>query len=170
MTSNFICTKVNELIDEYKTNNPFELIDYLKITLVNSNIAELKGYCLSVKGYPYIGVSFLLNEQDRRIVAAHELGHYILHLNETSLYRFEDENIYNSYDKTEYDANIFAANLLVSDGEVDELVRSENMDYFTMCRTLSLPPELLSFKLFSMVSRGYKYNLPMTPKSDFLKS
>ena len=169
MNSNYIYTKVNELIDKYKTNNPFELIEYLKIKLMCSNNEELKGYCISVKNYPYIGVSCLLSEPEQRIVAAHELGHFILHMDQTSLYRFEDDNIYNSSDKTEYQANLFAANLLISDDDVNELVGCEDMDYFKMCNILSVTPDLMAFKLISMANRGYKYNIPIAIKSDFLK-
>ncbi len=71
-------------------------------------------------------------------------------------------------DKTEYQANLFAAELLIDDEDVEELARSEEMDYFTMAHCLSTDPQLLAFKLFSMAKRGYKYNSFITPKSDFL--
>ena len=170
MNSNYIYTKVNELIDKYKTNNPFELIEYLKIKLMSSNNEELKGYCISVKNYPYIGVSRLLSDPEQRIVATHELGHFILHMDQTSLYRFEDDNIYNSSDKTEYQANLFAADLLIPDEDVEDIVKDESINYFSLCSMLSVTPELMSFKLFSMKKRGFNYNTLITPKSDFLRS
>lgn len=77
-------------------------------------------------------------------------------------------NIYDMADKTEYQANLFAADLLIDDEDVEDLARSEEMDYFTMAQYLSTNPQLLAFKLFSMARRGYHYNVLITPKSDFL--
>ena len=67
-------------------------------------------------------------------------------------------NIYNIADKTEYQANLFAADLLLDDDEVDELAMQEGIDFYTMARYLYTNPQLLGFKLFSMANRGYKYN------------
>lgn len=170
MRNDYIYTKVKELTEKYKTNNPFELIDYLKIIFMNSNNEELKGYCISVKSYNYIGVSCLLSDEEQRIVAAHELGHFILHMDHSDQYRFEDDNLYSSDDKTEYQANLFAADLLISDDDVNELADYGDMDYFKMCSLLSVTPDLMVFKLISMSNRGYKYNVPTALKSDFLRN
>ena len=72
--------------------------------------------------------------------------------------------------KTEYQANLFAADFLISDEEVEELTAREDMDYFRMCNELCVSPDLTSFKLFSMIQRGYRYNLPQNLNSTFLKS
>ena len=77
-------------------------------------------------------------------------------------------NIYNIADKTEYQANLFAADLLLDDDEVDELAMQESIDFYTMARYLYTNPQLLGFKLFSMANRGYKYNFHIPPKSTFL--
>jgi hypothetical protein len=44
------------------------------------------------------------------------------------------------------------------------------MDYFRICKELYVRPDLMSFKLFSMIQRGYQYNLPQGLNSTFLKS
>ena len=49
-----------------------------------------------------------------------------------------------------YQANLFAADLLIGDEEVDNLARQDGMDYFTIAKHLSTNPQLLGFKLFSM--------------------
>ena len=99
---------------------------------------------------------------------AHELGHIILYSDKLKSAAHRDMNIYDMTDKTEYQANLFAADLLIDDNDVDELAHQESMDYFTMAKILSTNSQLLGFKMFSMARRGYNYNLSMPPKSDFL--
>ena len=42
-------------------------------------------------------------------------------------------------------------------------------DYFAVEKALSVPAPLLSFKLFSMVRRGYPVRMPVELDSTFLK-
>ena len=53
---------------------------------------------------------------------------------------------------------------------IEELTEQEDMDYFRMCKELYVSPDLMSFKLFSMIQRGYRYNLPQGLNSTFLKN
>lgn len=63
---------------------------------------------------------------------------------------------------------MFAADLLVSDEDVVDLVEKDDLDYYTMASILYVSPELLSFKLYSMTRRGYHYNIPGGIDSAFL--
>ena len=168
MKNNYIYDCVAELIDKYNTSNPFELMDLLYIQCRSSNLDSLKGYCVIIHGIKYVAINEMLSWQERKIVAAHELGHILLHSDKLKAAAHHDLNIYDMADKTEYQANLFAAELLIDDEDVDNLARRDNMDYFTMAKFLSTNPQLLAFKLFSMARRGYNYNLQVPPKSDFL--
>ena len=66
------------------------------------------------------------------------------------------------------EANLFAANLLLSDTDIEKMSQNEDMDYFQMCQSLYLSPELVSFKLFSLTKRGHAYNMPLNLNSKFL--
>ena len=44
----------------------------------------------------------------------------------------------------------------------------EDMDYFSICKYLCTTPDVMSFKLFSLIRRGYTYDLPMGIDSRFL--
>lgn len=168
MKNNYIYDCVANLIDKYNTSNPFELMDLLDIQCCSSNLDALKGYCVIIHGIKYVAINEMLSPQERKIVAAHELGHILLHSDKLKAAAHHEMNIYDMADKTEYQANLFAADLLIDDEDVEDLARSEEMDYFTMAQYLSTNPQLLAFKLFSMARRGYHYNVPITPKSDFL--
>ena len=70
--------------------------------------------------------------------------------------------------ETEYQANLFAADLLIEDEAVEQLSKNEDLDYFSFCSSLYTTPELMSFKLYSLMKRGQKYNMPMDINSGFL--
>ena len=113
-------------------------------------------------------ISSFLSEEEKRIVAAHELGHVVLHRAQLKLAPMKDEYLYNMKDNTEYQANLFAADLLLEDDEIDKMSKNEDLDYFGFCSSLYSSPELMSFKLYSLIQRGQAYHMPMELQSNFL--
>ena len=107
----------------------------------------------------YVMLSSFLLEEEKRIVAAHELGHVILHRTQLKMAPMSDNRLYNMINETEYQANLFAADLLIEDQDVD---------YFSFCSSLYATPELMSFKLYSLMKRGQAYHMPMEINSGFL--
>ena len=138
MKNNYIYDCVADLIDKYNTSNPFELMDLLDIQCCSSNLDALKGYCVIIHGIKYVAINEMLSPQERKIVAAHELGHILLHSDKLKAAAHHEMNIYDMADKTEYQANLFAADLLIDDEDVEDLARSDEMDYFTMAQYLSV--------------------------------
>ncbi|NLV51291.1 MAG: ImmA/IrrE family metallo-endopeptidase [Clostridiales bacterium] len=130
----------------------------------------LKGYCYFSKRTIFVVLNAFLPEVEKRIVAMHEAAHVILHRDLIRVAPMKDNIIYDMTSKTEYQANLFTADFLISDDEVEELTADEDMDYFRMCKALHVSPDLMSFKLFSMIQRGYQYKLPQGLNSTFLKS
>ena len=63
--------------------------------------------------------------------------------------------------------NMFAADLLIDDEDIHALSK-EDMDYFSMCKYLCTTPDVMSFKLFSLIRRGHSYNLTVGMDSMFL--
>ena len=47
----------------------------------------------------------------------------------------QDDTLYNMTDNTEYQANLFAADLLIEDEEIEDMVQNEDLDYFGLCRS-----------------------------------
>ncbi len=76
--------------------------------------------------------------------------------------------LYNMMDSTEYEANLFAADLLLEDDDVAEMSKNEDLNYFSFCSSLDASPELMSFKLYSLMKRGQAYHMPMEIQSNFL--
>ena len=63
---------------------------------------------------------------------------------------------------------LVAADLLIEDQDVAELSKNEDLDYFSFCSSLYATPELMSFKLYSLMKRGQAYHMPMEINSGFL--
>lgn len=76
--------------------------------------------------------------------------------------------LYNMMDSTEYEANLFAADLLLEDDDVAEMSKNEDLNYFSFCSSLDASPELMSFKLYSLMKCGQAYHMPMEIQSNFL--
>lgn len=81
---------------------------------------------------------------------------------------FSEENISFMQDNAEYQANLFAADLLLADADIADMAHNEDRDYFSLCSTLNSTPELMSFKLYSLTKRGQAYHMPMEIQSNFL--
>ena len=167
--SNYIYDKVGKLIKKYHTRNPFDILEQMNVVVKeSSNYHNLKGYCLVSCKTTYVVINSQLSEPEKRIVAANELGHVVLHRSLMKLAPMMDSTIYDMISKTEYEANLFAADLLLSDTDIEEMSQNEDMDYFQMCQSLYVSPELVSFKLFSLTKRGRAYNMPLNLNSKFL--
>ena len=59
----------------------------------------------------YVMLCSFLTEEEKKIVAAHELGHIILHRSQLKMAPMQDETLYNMMDNTEYQANLFATDI-----------------------------------------------------------
>lgn len=159
------------LVRMYKTRDPFELLDALRVVTrftYRFDARGLKGFCTVVNRTRYVVINGKLEESEQRVVASHEAGHIVLHGKELRVGALRDLDIFRAVGKEEREANCFGANLLIPDEEVLDLMRSADANLFSVARRLYVPPEFLSFKLHSLVERGYKLCMPMAPDNRFM--
>ena len=169
MRNEYIYDKTQKLIKRYKTRDPFKMLDEMNVIVgESSNYKQLKGFCFMSCKTIYVVISSRLSDEEKRIVAAHELDHIILHKSQLKMAPMKDDTLYNMLDNTEYQANLFAADLLLSDADIAEMAHNEDLDYFGLCSSLNSTPELMSFKLYSLTKRGQAYHMPMDIHSNFL--
>lgn len=165
---NSIWEQAQRLAEQYGTRDPFELMEYLGINLrIQDNLGNLKGFYYTLSRERYVAVNGKLHPRDQLLVGAHELGHDRLHRELAKVSPLKDFAFYEVTSHTEYEANLFAAEFLISDGDV-EVCLEEELDYLALCRTLGFHPQLVSFKLYGMMGRGYRLNLPEGLNSRFL--
>ena len=138
-------------------SDPFQLLRDLGIVLMISNAFakdHLRGFCTMANGVPYVVINGnLLLHQDRL-------------RDGVPLYDLE---LCSNRSRLEQQANLFAADFLLGDDEVLEQMSGGDADYFAVAKALSVPAPMLSFKLFSMVRRGYPVRMPVELDSTFLK-
>ena len=75
-----------------------------------------------------------------------------------------DTAVYDKRSGTEYEANLFAADLLLRDDDVVEAAGRPEADLGSLCLSLGAAPGLMSFKLRSMYARGL--GIPLLTECD----
>lgn len=157
---------VNRLKKKFRTKDPFEIADACGVSIKYKNFVELKGMYTVIERCPFIFLNESLDEYMEKEVLFHELGHHFLHRH-ISVSAFNEHKLYDMSSKYEIEANTFAANYILSDEDICNNIE----DGFTTEKTamaLCVSHELLLIKLRDMNKRGYKFNIPYNPRSDFL--
>ena len=157
---------VNKLQKKFRTKNPFEIAEACNINIKYRDFKDLKGMYTVMQRCPFIFLNNSLDENMEKVVLFHELGHHFLHRHH-AVSAFKEHGLYDMSSKLEIEANIFAANFIISDEEVME---NAGYGYTTeqAAKALCVPHEVLLIKLNDMNSRGCKLNIPYIPESGFL--
>ena len=109
---NYIKNIVRIYTTKYNTRNPFKLAEFLGIE-VQLGSPGCAGCYMFLKNHRYIFLDQNLEEMELLQVMAHELGHAILHKKQNCYFIRNKTLLLTS--KTEQEANLFAAELLIDD-------------------------------------------------------
>lgn len=170
---NYICSVVDKMRDRYAETDPFKLCDEIGIVTLFAPMGEAssacKGFFLTQSRIRSITINSNLSADFQRIICAHELGHAMLHRDKSGVNAFHDFSFFDGADRLEYEANIFAAELLLPDDEVLKIL-NEDVSFFQAAAKLYVPAELLDFKFRTLKWKGYKVIEPPTNATgNFLK-
>lgn len=173
MSIDLISREVDKIKKKYDELDPVKLCQYMKISLLYHPMGTFKGAC---KGFymeqsrkRVITINSQLEEALQRIILIHEIGHAVLHRNIPGVKSFHDFSLFDETSLYEYQANIFAADFLLTDEDVLKVL-NEDMSFFTAASTLCVPAELLDFKFRILKRKGYQViDPPLNAGSDFLK-
>ena len=108
-----------------------------------------------------------MNDILERILVAHELGHAVLHAQIAMMKGFQEMEVLDGSSLEEDEANFFAAELLLEDSEVLELL--SEYSFFETAKQLYVPAALLDYKFSLLHEKGELVNSMYIRKSDFLK-
>ncbi len=158
---------VLETVRKCRTNNPFELAGSLGIDLDYADLGGLKGFYIVYEKGRYIVINENLDERLMKLVAAHEIGHDCLHRDIAESGGLKETGFFDMKSKPEKEANIFAANLLISDREMLELAE-EGYTIENIAKALGVHYQTALIKAEDMGKRGYEVRVPYVPKSEFL--
>ncbi len=156
------------LIRKYGTRDPFRIAGMLGISVKFISTKRQKGFCRVVLKNPFIFINRNMSEQMQKMTCAHELGHLLMHrdiLTERSfLLEYELFDIRND---TEYEANVFAANLLIDEEELREYMRTQ-ADMVSAAAALDINVNLLMIRLIEMRKNGADLQVPFIPDRKFM--
>ena len=172
MTGEYIAEQVRRLTTHYDETDPERLCTAMAVVLMRQGMGReenaCKGFFLCKCRVRLIMLNADLSRPLQRIVLAHELGHAVLHAKLSADAGFHDFTLFDETSVCEYEANLFAAELLLPDERVMERLE-EDPSFFHAARALHVPPELLDFKFRLMNRRGYHLPIPLDAKSTFLQ-
>ncbi|MCI7224507.1 ImmA/IrrE family metallo-endopeptidase [Fusobacterium sp.] len=128
-----IKVRVNNLIEKYGTKNPLKLTKKLKIDVRYCELGNIKGFYKKILKRKYIFINCKLNNFERKLVLAHELGHAILHSSKDFEFMIDHTRLIRR-SKVEQEANEFASYLIFGDGE--EFEKNHELEY-AVCKNIN---------------------------------
>ena len=164
-----LSTDPESLIIKYGTRDPFRIACLMGHSVKFLKLKRQKGYCTNILNNYFIFINENLSLQMQRMVCAHELGHVILHKDRLrrdesgKIQRIIEMELFDIKDRTEYEANLFAAGLLIDTDEMMGYLR-EGYDIVQTASSLDVNVNLLALKL----SRMMDADLPFPVNSQFL--
>ena len=166
-----IVATVDRITSRFRTRNPQELCTALGIDIVEMDLRrKLKAFYFYQSRISTIVMDENVIELFRPILLAHELGHYCLHREIAMMRGFQELEVLEKRDTDplELEATLFAAELLIRDEQVTDLLNEYT--FFETASILNVPAALLDFK-FAILQKckGYKLSALGIAESDFLK-
>lgn len=144
-----------------------ELISMLGILLYErDNFATLLGLYTAKMHQRVILLNSRVEGFIRLMVLAHEIGHDQLHRNYASCSFLQEETLFFKGDRIEYEANAFAAHLLIDEKEMMMYLRF-GMSVEDAAKNLGVDVNLLLIKLKEMKNMGMDLALPFEPDAMF---
>lgn len=136
---------VRKIVAKYKTRDPFEIADVMGVVTITEDLSgSTNGFYFYHNRSGVICIDSKLSEEMARVVCAHELGHYVLHREDNSV--FLKSFTFYTTNKSEIQANRFAAHLLVPDETLLEY-RDFGFSVNQVASDLGLPVNILELKL-----------------------
>lgn len=164
----YIQNVANKLIKKYDTRDPFQLCQAIGVEVFYADLGSLKGMYKYLKKNRFAVINENLDPFTKTLVCAHELGHDILHQNLARKVCLQEFILYDMKSRPEYEANLFASEILLPDDIILSLAR-DGYDIEQISKELCTDINLIALKVSSMNTRGYRFNNTIDTKCNFLK-
>lgn len=138
----------------------------IKVSFESSYQNLLGMYCYMMKKR-FIFLNSRLDADWLPMVLAHEIGHDQLHRS-LAHYGLQEFELFRMNNSTEYEANAFAAHLLLDNDEIYAALR-EGEDLTAIAQSMNCNINLVLIKLNEMHRLGYDIRLDDTADSHFFK-
>ena len=156
-----------KLKTKYSSSDPFELCSAMGVHVRYADIGSLKGMYKYIKRNYFVLINSSLDRYIARIVCCHELCHHILHRDIARNIGVWDNMLYDMSGRIEQEANLLAAEIMISDDELLEAA-CDGRTVEQVAAELEADKHVVMLKAMSMQGRGYKLNSEFDVKSDYL--
>lgn len=138
------------------------------IRVYREDFRDLLGMYTCIYDLGFIYLNCRLEGPLESMVFAHEIGHDQLHRDQVQGTLLLENALFDTTSRTEYEANAFAAHLLLDDNEILEHLR-EGMDLAAVSKLMNVNENLLLIKLTELKRLGMDLRLPFEPDSLFFQ-
>jgi len=146
--------RANKLIQQCDTRDPFRIAREIGVKVEYDDLGNLKGMYNVIKRNRFAVINNRLNEYLQKLVCAHELGHDQFHRPLAMDTWLQEFMIYNMKTRPEYEANIFAAELLLPDDDILELIEMD-CDFDQIARAMYSDINLVGIKIGALIKKGH---------------
>ena len=164
----YIQNVANKLIKKFDTRDPFQLCQAIGVEVFYADLGSLKGMYKYLKKNRFAVINENLDPFTKTLVCAHELGHDILHQNLARKVCLQEFILYDMKSRPEYEANLFASEILLPDDIILNLAR-DGYDIEQISKELCTDINLIALMVSSMNTRGYRFDNTIDAKCNFLK-
>ena len=158
-----IIEKANQIISRSESRDPRNIAESLGIIILERPFKKQLGAYQKISNTHFIFIKQDLNEALYNIVLMHEIAHFLLHQEYlTDNFFILDSDLFGQKNQMEYEANYFAAQVLLPDEEffeflkygytVDQIVSATGSNK----NLVSLKVELLKKQGFQLRSQPYQ--------------
>lgn len=163
----YIYSKATEMVKQTGTRNPMKIASEIGVML---RYSEELDKLLGLYTYRWKHRIILLNDKMEeimaRMVCAHELGHDALHRDIAKGDGLKEFVLFNMKDTTEYEANAFAAHLIIDDDDIYSMSK-DKYDVVQMAKMLNVNINLVLIKLQELNKLGCNFRVPCEADSFF---
>ena len=159
----------NKIFRTYEHRRPERIAKEMGILIVPAPFKKQKGAYKVIERQPIIFINDHLHTVIREIVFGHELGHHLLHREEAiQVGGFQEFNLFDMREnRMEYEANLFAAQLMLPDDEIKEYIY-RGFDVQQIARAMRSDINLVAIKVSELNRQGC-YFREQEFRSNFLK-
>ena len=157
MTNEEVLRRARAARRRYGTRDPFALAAAAGVRIRYCDFTSLRGLYENILGNAFIALQADRPDPLARTVLMHELGHHVLHRELAASRSFRVLADMPMTDRPEEEANLFAADMLVSDHALAPLLAA-HMTEDAAAAELAVCPELVSLKLEVLARRGLRVN------------
>lgn len=135
------------LAQKYGTASPFELCDYLDIDVIYQELPQcVRGFFIKILKSFVVVINNTVDEDEARVVCAHELGHIILHSETNSISLNSRTHLCTS--KYEHEADLFAVNFLLQNETFSLDSLNGSLSAEEISKITHIPIRLIMLKYF----------------------